>query len=986
MCVFPPENAVTALFIRDAIVMVSKLEQNLQILDFEINTDEPSLLFTNRVYSKTEISFGSRLVLEDAKKLSATAVFFRHDRASAASQPQIFIYDNTNQSLSDRQLAEIHRKIWSSDIVSIYYVIDRTQVRVFDARKPVRYKGEHMSVDAFETLDLVTEAQEQYQKYSAKLFENGTFWEQPEHHDKFLHNNSSSKKLLNELKGFRDRFVAENSANHDLIHKLLVQSILVKYLEERRDEDGKSVFVEGFFSQFANAKDYCDVIRNGQFVELLNALSIHFNGKIFELTPSEIKIINDLDLSMLSNFLDAKLDDNQYSFWRLYAFDYVPVELISRIYEEFIPQRADAVYTPIHLAQFMVDECMPLEFPQQDYKLIDVSCGSGIFLVTAFKRLVQWWQKRQYEQTGELVRATVDVLQLILRDSIHGVDIEQDAVRLTVFSLSIALCDMLSPTEIWLNLKFDNLEQKNLFADDYFRFLHSAKAKDFDLVIGNPPFKGSSGEVTRILEDFDLDIEYAIPRDQVALLFLQQSMQLLRTSGLLCLVMPSGPLLYNKSIDYREHFFSRYEVPQIVDFSALFRKGHLFESEVATSVIFAKNQAPKHEHEILHIAVKRTKVAREKRFFEIDLYDLHYVPLAIAVTDSIVWKTNLLGGGQLYYLVDRLSKERSLGDYLEQKRTESKNESKPNKWAFGEGYIIGGNNEFDAPHITGKPLLETDQFQESGILNISTETTKKFTAPRKHDYALIFEPPHLLIKESPGVNQFVTAYTEDYLVFKNEIIGIHAPWEDAGELKRIESYLQENYLLLKTLLLSFSGRAGISHSFSTVLKKDFMALPYPKDVSVLELSLNEEVIVRDILDYGLEELKRGERAFVNINNVDTQHLIEFGDRFSQNLNSIYRSENNVFRPLEPIHQVSYICFPFIYGDDEKLSVVSSEAMRDLDNLLRNERRSVAFQRVLYMYQQDIVYLIKPKTLRYWLKSIALRDATQVMQDLVASGY
>lgn len=325
--------------------MVSKLEQNLQLLDFEFNTVEPSLLFTSHTYSKTEISFGSRLILEDAKRLSATAVFFRSNMAGQAPQPQILIYDNTNQSLSNPQLAEIHRKIWSSDGISVYYVIDRTQVRVFDARKPVRYKGEQMFVEPFEILDLVAEAQEQYQKYSAKLFENGTFWEQPEHHDKFLHNNSSSKKLLNELKNFRDRFVAENSSNRELIHKILVQGILVKYLEERRDEDGKSVFEEGFFSQFANAGNFCDVIRKGQFVTLLQALSVHFNGKIFELAPSEIETLDTLDIFPLADFLDAKLDDNQLSFWRLYAFDYVPVELISRIYEEFIPQRADAVYS-----------------------------------------------------------------------------------------------------------------------------------------------------------------------------------------------------------------------------------------------------------------------------------------------------------------------------------------------------------------------------------------------------------------------------------------------------------------------------------------------------------------------------------------------------------------------------------------------------------------------------------------------------------------
>jgi len=365
--------------------------------------------------------------------------------------------------------------------------------------------------------------------------------------------------LLNELKNFRDQFVAQNQANPDLIHKILMQSILVKYLEERRDEDGRGVFEKDFFVQFSSATDFCDVIRKGEFVALLTTLSVHFNGKIFELTTTETNIINAIDLSLLADFLDAKLDKNQYSFWRLYAFDYVPVELISRIYEEFIPQRADAVYTPIHLAQFMVDECMPLELPQENYKIIDISCGSGIFLVTAFKRLVQWWQKHQYEKTGVLERPSTKMLQSLLRESIYGVDIEKDAVRLAVFSLSIALCDMLSPTEIWLNLKFDNLEEKNLRADDFFRFLSFEQTNDFDLVIGNPPFQSGSKDVKRILDEYELDVAVEIPRDQIALLFLQQAMFLLKERGLLCLVMPAGPLLYNKTIKYRKHFFSKYK-------------------------------------------------------------------------------------------------------------------------------------------------------------------------------------------------------------------------------------------------------------------------------------------------------------------------------------------------------------------------------------------------------------------------------------------
>lgn len=958
--------------------MTDTLEQNLRLLDFDIHISSPTLLFTGRSYSLESVSFGELLVLEEAKRLQATAVYFRRSKNNQTSLPQVFIYDNTHNKLSDSDLAEIHRKLWSSDIVSIYYVIDNTQVRIFDAREPVAYEDDNPIAKPFDAVGLSAEAQEKYQKYSAELFDNGTFWEQKGNQDKFLYDNSASKKLIEGLKDFRDQFVKQSEITETFAHKILVQSILVKYLEERRDTSGKGVFEEGFFSQFDDASNFCEVIRKGRIVALLDTLSVHFNGKIFELSESDRLKLNQIDLSSLADFLDANLDDQQYVFWRLYAFDYLPVELISRIYEEFIPQRDDAVYTPVHLAQFMVDECMPLELPQENYKIIDVSCGSGVFLVTAFKRLVQWWQKQRYEQTGNIERPDTETLQSILRESIYGIDIEPESIQLSVFSLSIALCDMLDPTEIWLNLKFNDLEEENLYAGNFFKYLSQKKDKKFNLVIGNPPFEGNSKEVKSAIEEHNLEIPWDIPRDQIALLFLQQAMFLLKENGLLCLVMPAGPLIYNNTIDYRRDFFSRYEITQIVDLSVLKSRGYLFErTTVSTAVIFAHNRIPPEDHPILHVTVKRSAVAKERHFFEIDHYDMHFVPQEIAVSDPIVWKTNLLGGGQLYYLVKRLMNSRSLEDYLKDKK-------KSSGWFFGEGYK-GDKGTEPAPHLTDKLMVETKKFTEDGILETTIQRQRTFGRPRTKNRK-IFEPPHLLIKKTPGNKQFAIQYIEDYLVFRNEIIGIHAPYGQEDELKRIEAILQENYMLFKMLLLTVSGRAGISRSDKTVLKKDFMALPYPKDEKALELSQNEQIILQDMLDYGIEEYTLGEKAQVNTTQVNPPQLSEFGETFCRNLNSIYQVDNKRFYPLNPLHGSSYICFRFTHGEkidqpdfDEPLNI-------DLKSLLENEQNAVKYQRVAKTYPKNMISLIKPKTLRYWLKSIAIRDATEVMQDLVESGY
>ena len=56
------------------------------------------------------------------------------------------------------------------------------------------------------------------------------------------------------------------------------------------------------------------------------------------------------------------------------------------------------------------------------------------------------------------------------------------------------------------------------------------------------------------------------------------------------------------------------------------------------------------------------------------------------------------------------------------------------------------------------------------------------------------------------------------------------------------------------------------------------------------------------------------------------------------------------------------------------------------DVLIKQGANVLYERIIKLHQKDMVYLIKPKSLRYWLKSIALRDATDVFADLASSGY
>ncbi|UWM78165.1 hypothetical protein N1937_25675 (plasmid) [Rhizobium sp. WSM4643] len=43
-------------------------------------------------------------------------------------------------------------------------------------------------------------------------------------------------------------------------------------------------------------------------------------------------------------------------------------------------------------------------------------------------------------------------------------------------------------------------------------------------------------------------------------------------------------------------------------------------------------------------------------------------------------------------------------------------------------------------------------------------------------------------------------------------------------------------------------------------------------------------------------------------------------------------------------------------------------------------------RIARIYDDNLLFLIKPDRLRFWMRSIALRDADEVLADLRAQGY
>lgn len=923
------------------------------------------------------------LALEQARRLGADYVYFRifDDRPS---QAQLYIYDYAESpSVENSKLGALQRDVWSAGTVPCIMVFSRDSVRVINTNQQP-----DISEEGFLPTDLLPLAnsinEDIQRRFACFRLDSGVF--EQEEHKNFAFSKSAHKTLLDKLREVRSAFFKKSALEPDLVNRLLIQCVLVRYLEEKQeiDEQGitHKVFPDIFFQEIAQADSFRESLEKGTFLKVFDKLNdpAHLNGKIFEWPEEEREKLQEVPVQTLVDLLykTDTLVDGQKALWDLYSFRHLPVEVISSIYEALFTTTEEVsengmVYTPPHLAAFLVDEAMPLNAWQgkEQYAICDPSCGSGVFLVLAFKRMAHWWRLRHHG-----AHPTVSDLTQILSTNLYGIDKNPGAVLLTRFSLCLAVCDMLTPPEIWDKFHFPDLTHR-LVTQDFFEWQKAMRnSVSFDLLIGNPPFVSAS----KNLPDWKDISTIKIPQKQIALYFLSAGMQMVKPGGFLCLLLKSSSLLYTTNGQkYRTQFFRQNKVHQVIDLTLLSQNDVLWSGyKPDVSAIFVSNERPDFEKNILHLVVRRTPSSHMRRFFEIDTYDFHWVPYTTALEDDFVWKCNLLGGGRLYGLVKRLKAYPTLKQFVNS-----------NYGVIGEGYRrngIGEQRKEEANYLTQKPTLPTNWLTENGI--------KSFDFPKEEDeifYSVrrkeLFEWPHVVIREIIGERELYVDIVKFHSGYQRDIVGI--AFKDEDMINHVFNLFQINKFLFRVYILSTSTRCLIFKNTS-IRAEDIYNLPclnrdsLPKDYFLLS---------NDVSEYYQYLIRRPESAaaFHPITSKNfKERLSQFGTLFCESLNALYAKNGKQFRQIESgyIHHREFIYTAFRYDgntDHQPVEIIDLSS-DELDQLLTLDKGHVRFQRILKIYKKDYVCFIKPNQLRYWLDSIAFRDADGVVADMFENGY
>jgi len=598
--------------------------------------------------AKKKLTIDEQSVVFEAKTFKRIDfVFFRRFTDGRSSQVAAYVVDNSDDRIDQEALSKLHHQVWLQGTAPLLYIAGASRIDILAcAREPDFWdkNKRECKYNPAKTLkkDLLTTAgqiSDEMKKFSALKLADGTFWDDPENRKLANHEKAAHQSLIQAIV---EADKAIDGENDPLLRRLLLLMVIIKYLEDRKVFPSR-----GWFGKFhKGAKSFFEVLKSHEpekVNRLLEFLADRFNGDVFDIKRFSPQRLTKKTLETFSNFVEARTLDKQRYLWEQYSFEHLPVEIISHLYQRFIKDGHGTVYTPPFLAALLLDCTMPYNGITGKERILDPACGSGVFLIGAFKRLINLWRSK-----NNWKNPTVEKLKKTLRTCIYGVDLDRNAVDLTAFSLSLAICDALRPNVIWNELKFDYLRDSNLFESDFFDLLLDFQNGDqnildekFDIVIGNPPFES---ELTEAGEKVDQVIQHQdcsrglLPDKQTAYLFLEQALTVLKfNSGRVCLIQPAG-FLYNRNINtYRTNIFQKCQVDTIFDFTSI-RK--LYEADPKTVAVFAYTGKPARGHSIAHWTFRRTVSVKERICFELDHYDRHRISQKQAETDPYIWRAD----------------------------------------------------------------------------------------------------------------------------------------------------------------------------------------------------------------------------------------------------------------------------------------------------------------------------------------------------------
>ena len=955
--------------------------------------------------------------------------------------------------IPEKILRETHRLAWSFSRSPMLITVEPHLIRVWTCwRRPPKpdetieeLQVEQLKGDVLEGCSLSIQAAQALQWIELSL---GNFFRNPRYSKYFHRDQRADQLMLEDLRGVR-RKLLDKKLPEDICHDLLARIIFVEFLFQRKDSQGnaalnenilRSLYERGVLSKVH--KDLASILEShGETYQFFRELNNRFNGDLFpgkgataeeredEWKAEMCQVKTSPHLKLLSKFVSGKMEmaTGQLCLWKRYAFDVIPLEFISSIYEEFAKEKGSGVhYTPGHIVDLMLDQVLSWNSTNWNVKILDPACGSGIFLVKAYQRLVHRWKQAHG-------KPKVSDLRDILSNNLLGVDTNHDAVRVASFSLYLAMCDEIEPKHVWQKkVWFPRLRDKRLLESDFFaedkegfRTIHDKGM--YDLVIGNAPwgYASASEKGKRWAKIWG----WSISNRNFGPLFLCKSAALTKPRGVIIMLQPAGAVLFNRDFTaerFRQRLFREYKVDKVVNLSIL-RFG-LFRNAISPACVVSMRPGPPDGAPLVYVCPKPSRTKEDDFRIIIEPTDENLIFAYEAIREPEIWSTLIWGGRRDFGLIKRMKEMVTLGEIVGKKD-------------IRKGIVRGGKEIEEKHELVGRKVIEETDFPKGTLLRLKAANLPVNENPliKKGEGKNLrpFIPPQLILKKSwkaktrrfhgVVVDQSID---EPGVICSQSYVSVHVPeskreWLE-GACLMFNSILSVYYLYLT------SGRCAAY--IPEALKKEILGLPVVgidrgivdavKDFEDVDdqirktfcLSDAEWLLIEDFFKFTLPDFKGGLNSpgrqptrTLDKEQEDRKNesiLTSYCEYFSRVLRAGFGEDKQVSatiftersEPFLPVRLVGIHLETPGKAFIKMERIDSPELIKRLKKLDKKFLKSpsgrtnggIFYQRVARIYDTMLiggrkvptVFIVKPDQVRYWTRSMAMRDADEIAGDIM----
>ena len=655
-------------------------------------------------------------------------------------------------------VAEWQREIWNQGFAPLLWLVSPERIDLYNGfGTPLQH--DDAAANRLDTFGLVDAELARLDAVAGRLvMETGAFWRRV---PGVSRETSVDHRLLRDLSTL-ERALVDAGLGHDDAQGLIGRCIFIKYLIDRPIVTEQQLIAE------CGHGDLSEVLQDRTATARLFAwLRDTFNGDMF---PPSTEVVPDTrHLDRMARFLRGEdLETGQLHFFP-YRFDVIPVELVSAIYEQFVHSSAsasadanrarneDVYYTPLAAVSLVLDEVFDGLTGRES--VLDLTCGSGVFLVEALRRLVHL-----RTMDGRPSRTTI---RKTLYNQVYGVDVSEAALRIAAFSLYLAALELDPDPQPPEALRFQPLRGRTLLVGDARTIEQTAAGREvldqedglkrFDVIVGNPPwsYTGKAGTVARRTAGL------RAPLRGQSLDFIARARDFAHDKTRFGMILSATPFFGRSASSTRavRDTLDALSPVTLINLSELSR--WLFPKAAMPAVALLACHRGQRADRLTLVQARWSEAGEKSHTIEIAPGDISTLPIASWKRNAGLLKASFLGQRPDLLLLDELwETHQSLGARLETLETGLRN-----------GLILGDRSR-DAAFLTGLPFVDR---KAVGLFSLPIDDLPEFGgdhAERPRQRAVYRAPLVLLKQFMRGAPRPVVAVSERDAVFTDAYYGV----------------------------------------------------------------------------------------------------------------------------------------------------------------------------------------------------------------------